>query len=365
MDTITHALSGATIAYTLPKEIRPWWLPAWAMLIAILPDADIFFTHSAIDYIKIHRSITHSLAGAWGLSFICTIPLITLIALQPRSNELPKIQNKSWSFLNAWLFTYSIIVLHIWLDAMNSYGTQVFLPFNDYRVRMNGLFIIDLLLFVPLIVGLIFWRKNRIIMILLLIWTIFYPLTNVGIRLSLEAYFKNTYMLQHQATTTDNTFSQFQKKQYTVKGVYLLPDAFTPFHWKLVLDNGDTWSISGYTLFTAIPQKFMYFEKPPEILWEMLKEKSEMFRIYEQFAMFPILDSTNKTPEGKLYIFSDLHFDSTIPYINDLQTKLKGEKPPFRIMAIVKNTGELLSTRFVSGFGSKGDTGWITPKRLN
>lgn len=361
MDPLTHALSGATVIYTFPKESRPWWFLIWGMLVAMLPDIDILFISSAIDYIKFHRGITHSLAGAWGLAFICTIPLVVLTALRPQSNELPPPKQISWTLIEAWIFTYSILILHIWLDLMNSYGTQVFLPFSEYRVRLNALFIVDLLLLLPLAIGLLFKRNNRVLMVLLLLWIIFYPLCNIVIKLGIEAYLKHEYIEQPTTIKKETSFSNYNTTENHITAVHLIPDAFTPFHWKLILDKGEHWHVAGYNSFTSPPSQFTSFKKPPEAIWDMLKEKSNMFRIYEQFAAFPVLNEAYETQTGTVYIFSDLRFGSTIPFINQLQVKREGEELAFRIMAHIAHTGELLSVRFITGFGAGGDTGWVDP----
>ena len=55
-----------------------------------------------------------------------------------------------WNFGKVWLLTCAMVLLHIWLDVVTTYGTMIFLPFSHERVRLNGVFIIDLLLTLPL-----------------------------------------------------------------------------------------------------------------------------------------------------------------------------------------------------------------------
>ena len=156
MEPITHALSGAVIGYALPGK-RRWWLPAWAALVAASPDMDVFFTRTPLQYIEYHRGITHSFVGGLGLAL-----LLALIPWLMNRWRVPKVPDDSppfgWPLPLAWLTAYLLILHHIFLDCMNSYGTQVFLPFSDYRVRLNALFIVDPLLLLPLALGLIFWR---------------------------------------------------------------------------------------------------------------------------------------------------------------------------------------------------------------
>ena len=191
MEPITHALSGAVIGYALPGK-RRWWLPAWAALVAASPDMDVFFTRTPLQYIEYHRGITHSFVGGLGLAL-----LLALIPWLMNRWRVPKVPDDSppfgWPLPLAWLTAYLLILHHIFLDCMNSYGTQVFLPFSDYRVRLNALFIVDPLLLLPLALGLIFWRKRRAVMIGLLLWTILYPLGSLATRVGLEAHLKDSH----------------------------------------------------------------------------------------------------------------------------------------------------------------------------
>ena len=191
MEPITHALSGAVIGYVLPGK-RRWWLPAWAALVAASPDMDVFFTRTPLQYIEYHRGITHSFVGGLGLAL-----LLALIPWLMNRWRGPKVPDDSppfgWPLPLAWLTAYLLILHHIFLDCMNSYGTQVFLPFSDYRVRLNALFIVDPLLLLPLALGLIFWRKRRAVMIGLLLWPILYPLGSLATRVGLEAHLKDSH----------------------------------------------------------------------------------------------------------------------------------------------------------------------------
>ena len=288
MEPITHALSGAVIGYALPGK-RRWWLPAWAALVAASPDMDVFFTRTPLQYIEYHRGITHSFVGGLGLAL-----LLALIPWLMNRWRVPKVPDDSppfgWPLPLAWLTAYLLILHHIFLDCMNSYGTQVFLPFSDYRVRLNALFIVDPLLLLPLALGLIFWRKRRAVMIGLLLWTILYPLGSLATRVGLEAHLKDSHytpdVFTQELLSEDLAPGQRGKGLWDdVRAVHLVPDAFTPFHWKLILDRGSVWDVAGYTVFTEEPQTFIAYAKPPQPLWAELAAKDRMFRAYERFAI--------------------------------------------------------------------------------
>ena len=368
MEPITHALSGAVIGYALPGK-RRWWLPAWAALVAASPDMDVFFTRTPLQYIEYHRGITHSFVGGLGLAL-----LLALIPWLMNRWRVPKVPDDSppfgWPLPLAWLTAYLLILHHIFLDCMNSYGTQVFLPFSDYRVRLNALFIVDPLLLLPLALGLIFWRKRRAVMIGLLLWTILYPLGSLATRVGLEAHLKDSHytpdVFTQELLSEDLAPGQRGKGLWDdVRAVHLVPDAFTPFHWKLILDRGNVWDVAGYTVFTEEPQTFIAYAKPPQPLWAELAAKDRMFRAYERFALYPALEAEIPL-EGPLegyteYVFSDLRFGSTIGWVDDIQVRRHGKPTTFRIMARVAPDGRVSAVRFITTTGAGGDSGWNPP----
>lgn len=68
-------------------------------------------------------------------------------------------QRKDW----IWLFFLSIFT-HPLLDSFTPYGTQLFLPFSDYRVAFNNISVVDVLYTIPflfcIVVTLFFKRSN-------------------------------------------------------------------------------------------------------------------------------------------------------------------------------------------------------------
>ncbi len=375
MEPSTHALSGAVMACALPQRFRRWWFPVWAAAAAASPDLDVLFVHTPLQYIEYHRGITHSLLGGLALALLLALPLVLLAKRKADAPPAPV----SWSLPAVWGFGYLLILQHIWLDCMNSYGTQVFLPFSDYRVRWNALFIVDPMLLLPLLAGILFFRKRRSVMIGLLLWTFLYPTGALGVRLALENHLRTSRLTpevftQHLPAQEAIPARPGPGRQDDVQGVHLVPDAFTPFHWKLILDRGTMWDTAGYTVFTTAPDVFLSYAKPPRTLWKELGEKDRMFRVYQHFAVYPALDrvlpqnGTGAFPSPSLempgldeYVFSDLRFGSTIPFVDAIQTRRDGQQINFRIMARILPDGEIDSVRFVTTTGAGGDSGWVPP----
>lgn len=129
MDPLTHALAGATIAWSLTgRQLNRKSLLLGAAA-GLLPDADVVI-RSATDpllAIQHHRGFTHSLLF---------IPIGALLATLP---FLRTVDRKSRAYLAA-LCAYAS---HPLLDSATTYGTQLFWPFSNYRVGLDIISIID------------------------------------------------------------------------------------------------------------------------------------------------------------------------------------------------------------------------------
>jgi len=147
MDTITHIVLGAALGEVLAGEK----LGKKALLIGAiagnLPDIDFvasFWLDSARD-VWFHRGITHSLL------FVVVISL--LLAWVARRVDRSARTDRSaaaMTFKQWWLFFGVEMLVHIFIDAFNAYGTGWFEPFSSYRVTFNALFVADPLYSCPL-----------------------------------------------------------------------------------------------------------------------------------------------------------------------------------------------------------------------
>ncbi len=152
MDPVTHAASGAVAMLALPSRPASRWAVPLAALAAASPDLDILFASTPLQFLLLHRGITHSLA--------CMPVLGLLLALCCYPLWRASTPGR-WSFVKVWLLACGMVLLHIWLDVVTTYGTMIFLPFSHQRVRLNGVFIIDLLLTLPLLWAVWRWRRRR------------------------------------------------------------------------------------------------------------------------------------------------------------------------------------------------------------
>lgn len=147
MDSLTQAVLGASVATAIaPKGYRKRAILAGATL-GTLPDLDVFMTHStAVDDFTRHRGWSHSL-------FILSIVAAVLTPLLRRFFAEMSMQR---------LFTMVLLALvtHALLDAMTSYGTQLFYPLAVTPTFIASIFIIDPLYTTWLVLGVVAYLLN-------------------------------------------------------------------------------------------------------------------------------------------------------------------------------------------------------------
>ena len=64
MDPVTHAASGAVAMLVMSRRPSSRWALPLAALAAAAPDVDVALAHSPLQFLLLHRGITHSLACA-------------------------------------------------------------------------------------------------------------------------------------------------------------------------------------------------------------------------------------------------------------------------------------------------------------
>lgn len=320
MDPVTHLASGAVAMFALRERPRTAWVVPFGMVAAASPDIDIFFGSTPVDYLTIHRGITHSFAG--GVVLALLIALLFALPLRRAAG--------GWSFRRVWLTSYALILVHIWLDAITTYGTQILQPFSDWRAALPGVYIIDPLLTLPLLAAAAVagMRGRRGIALAAFLWMFAYPLANVGTAKALEARWA------HRLGTEGRPAA-----------VSVIPDGFTPYYWKMVHDAGDTWRMARLTLFDDTPPVFESYPKPDPQLWNRLAEQDELFRVYGWFAMF--LTQEPRTGDGSLVAFRDLRFTTLVPFLRERLGR--GTGTAFLLLARLGSDGRLEAVRFRGG----------------
>ena len=160
MDSLTQIVLGAACAEAaLGKKIGNKAL-LFGAIGGTIPDLDVFIGNwiygNKIDAMLFHRGFMHSMTFAILAAFLLGLLVYKLYDTGKRKDTTTQ---KDWT----WLFFLSIFT-HPILDCFTGYGTQLFLPFSDYRVAFSNISVADPTYTVPfllcLIVMMFFNRKN-------------------------------------------------------------------------------------------------------------------------------------------------------------------------------------------------------------
>ena len=147
MDSISQFTLGAALGEAvLGKKIGNRAI-LWGGIAGTIPDLDVVFNPllDNVTRLGFHRGYSHSILFA-----LIVAPILGYWLWRWYKNFQPQTTFKEW----ATLFFVSIVT-HPILDSFTTYGTQLFLPFSDYRVGINNIFIVDPLYTVPFLLLLI------------------------------------------------------------------------------------------------------------------------------------------------------------------------------------------------------------------
>ena len=326
MDPITHAASGAVAMLAMPSRPASRWAVPLAALAAASPDIDVLMANTPMQFLLLHRGITHSLFVAPLLGLVLALVGFTLWRTQTAGH---------WRFTKTWLFMTAMVLLHIWLDCITTYGTMIFLPFSHMRVRLNAVFIIDLLVTLPLLWGIWRWRAKRGLLLLAVAWLFAYP----GISIGLNAW--------HTTQTRAHLVAQGR----TPTEVVVLPDAFSPLFWRALYSettpNGPMVCTQGLNALGTPRGPETAATALPTSLARDLAQQSVMADAFLQFTLLPVVaplpadmlpvaplaaQPTN-SPAVSYIMVHDLRFGSSLAFVRNLMAMRPSADIPFKYMA--------------------------------
>jgi len=288
MDPVTHFCSGivAKNFISLRKDFKTTVIYG---LVAMSPDIDNFIglIGNPFLYILHHRGFTHSFFGGFLLAY-----LLFLVAKMIKYTDRNLLKN-----------FFLLILIHIFLDLITNYGTQIFLPFNNDRIALDAIFIIDPIYLIILIISYLITKKvqniqqhrNKFSYIITLILIFIYPLFS----LLLKTIYENTYYNRNNTKVT------------------VAP--LTPIFWKIIEEKDD--KIEFYFSFNK-ETRYVYDKidiKVTEIL-----EKDENLKIFKWFLKYPYMNVKNENGH-------------TIYEIADLRFEFPKRENPFKLKLIIEN----------------------------
>ena len=256
MDSITQIVLGAACGeIALGKKIGNKAI-LFGAIGGTIPDLDVligklFYTNE-IDSLAFHRGIMHSIpfaiVGALIFGFL-SYKVYDYGYLRRGTTSL-----KDW----IWLFFLSILT-HPILDSFTPYGTQLFLPFSDYRVAFNNIAVVDPLYTLPLLlcvsITMFFNRKNS----KRKTWT------KAGL------YLSSAYMILTIGNKlyVDQTFKKsFQKANINYSKFSAQPTILNNVLWYAVAETDKNYTVSFYSIFddTNTPLNFINIPKNHKLL---------------------------------------------------------------------------------------------------
>jgi inner membrane protein len=139
MDTLTHIVMGGSIQAALLGRVQGRKALLYGAALATLPDLDVFVPYpDPVSLMTYHRGFSHSVFVLTGLAAILTWLI--------RRRWPDAGYGSARLFLTLWL----VLITHPLMDAMTSYGTQLFWPLPTAPVSVSSIFIIDPIFTLPL-----------------------------------------------------------------------------------------------------------------------------------------------------------------------------------------------------------------------
>ena len=228
MDTLTHALSGMLLARATADKQPVAGSSAlslrarlWAgFFAAAFPDSDVIASFfGPLNYLEMHRGITHS---------ILMLPLWAMLL----AVSFSLISKKKYHWKAFYFISLSGIAIHIAGDVITSYGTMIFAPLNTARLSWPTTFIIDFyfsgIIIVSILLFSLYKKKAKKIAIAGLVTLFCYVGFQAILHMKAEGV-AETYVAQ-------NNISDYN--------ISVMPQPFSPFHWKIVIKTGEKYLIS-------------------------------------------------------------------------------------------------------------------------
>ncbi len=280
MDTLSHGLAGSVLSRAStdrPEARAAFWVGAIA---AMVPDLDVVFISSRIDYLRDHRSWTHSFV---------VLPLLALaIAL------LVKAFLRRTPLSALWFFAALGLASHILFDWITSFGIMFWTPVSRHRYSLDWVFILDpvfsTIVVASLILALLFRSRAR-------------RITAVG-SLLLLLYVGFCALVHARALAA---WRRVDPLPAGAKAA-VMPQFLSPFRWLGLADRGDAidvafFDIGPFARGVADPQ-------PPKRWSEVLRSLSDFYppperatvRRYEKPPPSPALAAARGLPDWEIYL---------------------------------------------------------------
>ena len=344
MDTITHMVAGALTPLAFKNAPKTRMLTLFGIVCGEFPDIDILAGKSPEALLSFHRGITHAIVMQPVFAFVLALAFHWSLKKSDTKGE--------WTFARTWSVALLALLIHLFLDCMTTFGTQIFLPFSGYRVALPAMYIIDLAMTLPLLA---LWfillkrggnatpdEKRTFPARAGLVWILCYPLLCLGINYAATASLAERYAAQGNALG--------------ISRIELSPEPFAPLNWKVVGVADGEYHMA--RLFVPSPGNLLHFTPYPRLspsLWRKLCETEPLFRIYDNFTTYPVQGDFQEQDGTTVYTFRDVRYEATLPR---LMKRVGRDDGIFLMQVRMAPGGELLAHRFLHRGRDAAATPW-------
>ncbi|WP_299835440.1 metal-dependent hydrolase [uncultured Tenacibaculum sp.] len=266
MDSLTQIVLGAACGeIALGKKIGNKAL-LFGAIGGTIPDLDVFigslFYSNSIDELIFHRGFMHSIVFAFLGAYVFGHGTYKLYNTQKRIGTTTP---KDW----IWLFFLSIFT-HPLLDSFTPYGTQLFLPFSDYRVAFNTIAVVDPTYTIPFLISLIilmlfkrtsskrsFWLKSGVYV------SSAYLLFTIGNKIYIDRVFKNAL-----------SESKIDYQRYSAQ-----PTIFNNILWYAIVETKEDYKVSFYSHFDTKKPKNSFISLPKNHELLPMKQNADLKKL--------------------------------------------------------------------------------------
>jgi inner membrane protein len=157
MDSLSQLTLGAAVGEAVLGRKLGNWAIVWGGLAGTIPDLDVFLMpliQDPVVELGFHRGYSH----AFFFQFFLALAMARLWTYFYRNNTR-EVRFMDWFWL--WFLGFTT---HAILDSFTTYGTQLFLPFSDYRAGINNIFVADPLYTLPFLlfsIAAMFFSRNH------------------------------------------------------------------------------------------------------------------------------------------------------------------------------------------------------------
>lgn len=293
MDSLSHALLGAMLGQVGPARRAGNRALLAGAAIAWIPDIDVAIGYGLSDAaaLTFHRGITHSIVFA-----LCLSPLLGLALHRLRVHR--SVSWRQWTLLSA-----MVLLSHLLLDSLTSYGIQLLQPFSAHSYAVASVSVIDPLYTLPLLVAalVIPWlhsrRRHRLV------------IAATALVLS-SAYLVSTLYYQNQATRQIR--DGFAAAGIKVERLFVKPTLFNTVLWRGIAESGSGYHVAFHSRHdSAAPQEFIYFSRNEELLGDYRHEEVVQDLIAVSDGYYQVVEE-----DGELML-RDLRYGQAFEWLRD------------------------------------------------